>query len=110
MTFTSDFEDILNEYDIHVSDRTRRLIRRNYAKMIMDKQGLEPKRTVFFEMIYIVWRYINFILSVIFKITIRIMSGIACLCAFLAKLTIEIYCVCLIATIMKAVIQQYRLN
>lgn len=109
MTFTCDFEDMLNEYDIHVSERTRRLIRRNRAKML-EKQYIEPKRSAFVEFMYNVWRYIRFILSVILKITFRIMAGIGCVCLFLTKLSIEIYCVCLIATIMKAVIQQYRLN
>lgn len=109
MTFTNDFEDILNEYDIHVSDRTRRLIRRNHAKML-EKQYLQPRRSVLVDLIYIVWRYITFIISTIFKITLIIMTSIVWACLFLVNLSIEVYCVCLIATIMKAVIQQYQLN
>jgi hypothetical protein len=110
MTFTSDFEAILDQYDIRVSDRTRRLIRRNYEKSLIEKQYFQPKRSALVDLMYIVWQYIKFIISTIFKITLIIMSGIVYVCLFLINLAIEVYCVCLIATIMKTVIQQYQLN
>jgi hypothetical protein len=109
MTFTCDFEAILDQYDIRVSDRTRRLIRRNYEKSL-EKQFIEPKRTILVDMMNIVWRYIKFIISTIFKITLIIITAIVWACLFLINLAIEVYCVCLIATIMKSVIQQYQLN
>jgi len=108
MTFTSDFEEMLNEYDIKVSERTRRLIRRNHSKMIRRNDSkMHVPKTNTFDMI---WSYVRFILSIIFGITLGIMTTIVWVCLFLANLVIEVYCVCVIISIMQAVIQQYQLN
>ena len=111
MTFTNDFEEMLNDYDIHVSERTRRLIRRNHSKMIK-KQYVQyvPKTNIIVDIMWAVWKYMRFILSTIFGITLGIMAAVVWVCLFLANTLIEVYCVCLVISIMQAVIEQRQLN
>ena len=120
MAFNSDFEQMLDEYNINVSDRTRRLIRRNNGKT--PEPSERPRRwmrrnakdnvikpvqpglfTLFFQW---VWSWIYFVLSLIFKITLGIMVAIVWCCLFAMNVMIELYCVMLVVHITTVLMKQ----
>ncbi len=105
MTFDNDFEQMLNEYDIQVSDRTRRLIRRNQAKTVRSFHEVKNDKKC---MLHVAWEYIRFILSIIFKVILGIMAGIVWLCLLLVNKLVELWCVMLIIHVTQTVIRQYQ--
>ena len=114
MAFSNDFEQLLDEYKIDVSDRTRRLIRRNMDKNVSERTNhlirrKEPEeKHLFVQFICSVWACVYFILSIIFKITLGIMAAIVWTCLFMVNTMIELYCVMLIVHITTVVMKQYQ--
>ena len=118
MSFTSDFEQMLDEYNIEVSDRTRRIIRRNMEKNMSDRTKRYIRRnnakvvvpvmedTLFVRFIYSVWLSVYYVLSLIFKITLGIMAAIVWFCLFALNTVIELYCVMFVLHIMKVLMKQ----
>jgi hypothetical protein len=107
MTFSNDFEQLLEEYHIEVSDRTRRLIRRNLKS---SKRTEQIKKSVFMQIICECWACIYFILSIILKITLGIMTGIVFAFLFFVNILCEFYCVMIIIHITTIVMKQYQSN
>jgi hypothetical protein len=118
MSFSSEFEQMLDEYDIDVSERTRRLIRRNEKRCEMNERSRRWIRrnaknkpvqpglcTQFWRWI---WSWIYFILSLIFKITLGIMVFVVWMCLYLVYLMMEIYCVLLIIHITTVAMKRYQ--
>lgn len=119
MAFNSDFEQLLDEYNIDVSERTRRLIRRNNGKtpILSERTRRWIRRNTkdavdvshesgFVQFICAFWRWVYFVLSLIFKITLGIMAAIVWACLYLCTLMIEIYCVILAVHIMTVLMKQ----
>lgn len=122
MTFSNDFEQMLDEYNIEVSDRTRRIIRRNNEKNMelsdrtkrLIRRNLAkdavvpeiPQEYGFVQFICALWTGIYFILSLIFKITLGIMAALLWVCLYFMNLMMEIYCVLLIVHITTVVMKQ----
>jgi hypothetical protein len=107
MTFDNEFEQMLNEYDIQVSDRTRRLIRRNQLKSVRSFYEVKHEKKC---MLHVAWEYIRFILSIIFKVILGIMTGVVWLCLILVNTLVELWCVMLIIHVTQTVIRQYQLH
>ena len=115
MTFDNEFEKMLNEYDIKVSDRTRRLIRRNSSKT--GKTGHNNSaiakvvsESAILNVAHMIWYMVRFILSMIFATILRIGKILLWICILFLKLAIEIWCVALIMHITRTAIRQYQLN
>ena len=112
MTFDNEFEQMLNEYDIKVSDRTRRLIRRNSSKTVPNNSAITKvvSESVILNIVHSLWSVVRFILSIIFGTILGIGTIVVWICIFILKLAIEIWCVALIIHIMQIATQQYQLN
>ena len=113
MTFDNDFEQMLNDYDIKVSDRTRRLIRRNNSKSVNNSNSAITKvvsESVILNVVHMIWRVVRYILSIIFGTILGIGTIVIWICLVFLKLAIEIWCVALIIHITRTAIQQYQLN
>ena len=113
MTFDNEFEQMLNEYDIKVSDRTRRLIRRNSSKTGRNNDSAIAKvvsESAILNVAHMIWRMVRFILSMIFATILRIGTIVLWICIVFLKLAIEIWCFALIMHITRIAIQQYQLN
>ena len=117
MTFSNDFEQLLDEYKIDVSDRTRRIIRRNMEKTVSERTKRWIRRNAVVEVPkvqpglfkrFVVWLWcsIYFVLSVIFKITVGIMTCAICLACVFLKVAFEVYCVLLIIHITTVLMKQ----
>ena len=112
MTFSNDFEQMLGDYNIQVSERTRRLIRRNNMKNKCKNKYCEPVNIaqdhLFVKIVKMVWNRIYFILSIIFKITLGIMVGLTWFCLFLANVLFDICCVIFAIRFVQMVIEKYE--
>jgi len=112
MTFDNDFEQMLNDYDIHVSDRTRRLIRRNHYKSGIKntdiKKVVGESATLY--VVKMIWRFVRFILSIIIGFILGIGSIVIWVGLFVIKLAVELWCFMLIIHITQTVIRQYQLH
>ena len=119
MAFSSDFEQLLDEYKIDVSDRTRRMIRRNIEKNVGERTKRQIQRNnalvkkteekhIFVQFICAVWVCVYFILSLILKITLGIIAAIVWMCLYLLTKMIEIYCVLLVLHITTVAMKQYQ--
>ena len=119
MTFTNDFEQLLDEYNIDVSERTRRMIRRNMGKNVSERTKRYIRRNIakdtiiavykpnlFLQFVYWVWSWIYFVLSLIFKITLGIMAGAVWLLCYFLKVAFEIYVVLLIVHVTTVLMKQ----
>jgi hypothetical protein len=106
MTFDNNFEQMLNDYDIHVSDRTRRLIRRNQAKSVGSFHEVKKEKCT----LCVAWEYIRFVLSIIFRVILGIMTGVAWICLLLINKLVELWCFMLIIHVTQTVIRQYQLH
>lgn len=119
MAFTFDFEQMLDEYNIEVSDRTRRIIRRNMEKNMSERTKRYIRRnnakdvvpvieedTLFVRFIFSFWSAVYYVLSLIFKITLGIMAAIVWFCLFALNTVIELYCVMFVLHIMKVLMKQ----
>jgi hypothetical protein len=117
MAFNSDFEQMLDEYNIDVSDRTRRIIRRNMEKNMSERTKryirrnakdlvAEPQKNPFIQFIYSFWSAVYYVLSLIFKITLGIMAVIVWFCLFALNAIIELYCVMFVLHITTVLMKQ----
>jgi hypothetical protein len=123
MTFSADFEQMLDEYNIDVSDRTRRLIRRNEkneeiserTKRLIRRNNAkdavvkeQPKENGFVNFICAFWKTIYFILSIISKITLGILTAVIWLALYFLKMAFEIYCLLIIVHVTTVAMKQYQ--
>jgi hypothetical protein len=122
MAFSSDFEQMLDEYKIDVSDRTRRIIRRNMEKNMSERtkryirrnnakdlvipDEKHPEKILFVQFLYSVWSAVYYVLSIIFKITLGIIVAIVWGCLFALNVMIELYCVMLFVHITTVLMKQ----
>ena len=131
MTFSSDFEQLLDEYNIAVSDRTRRIIRRNekneeisertkrlirrnneknkeFVEQLMRNNAKQAPERGFVKFISAFWSGVYFILSLNFKITLRILGCIFWLALYLVKLAFELYCILVIVHVTTVAMKQLQ--
>ena len=106
-----EFEQMLNQYNIEISERTRRLIRRNNEKnaRLVEKQQAK-KVCLFARFLYLLWVGLYTVLSIIMKITLRIMMVILWVCIYIAKLVMELYFCFLIVHVTRVVMKQLQAN
>jgi hypothetical protein len=112
MTFDNDFEQMLNDYDIQVSDRTRRLIRRNRSKLGVKNSDIKKVmgESATLCVVKMIWRFVHFILSIIFGLILGIGTVVIWVGLFAVKLAFELWCFMLIVHITQTVIRQYQLH
>ena len=111
MAFNNEFEQKLNEYNIEVSERTRRLIRRNNEKNMKHQNQIEINRpSIFGEFVYILYQRIYFILSIIFKIIFGIMVTLCWLCIHLLKIMLDVWFVLFMVHIVGQIMAKYELH